>query len=315
MSAAAASGGAVEDDGSAPQCRICFAGEEAGRLFAPCQCRGSIGKVHVGCLNAWRNLSANDQSYVACDQCGYRYNVERAAWASKLESPNLAIALSALLILLLVVVGGVASRLVSTPILAAGCRRAGAQLAAIPGRWGGDWRSVQRTRKWLKRLAKPRPSHEWRAWTSRADEMPDLLGVTGLYAAIAADYARIEAAAAELGGASPLHLEFAFYNAVRFLPPWWRAGGPAWLVSRAWLADALDVMVAGLVLVGFVAFGTHLVSKLRHDFRFNAEHLLVPVMTMFASHGTEVHRSQNPNSDNPKLQTPHPKPYTLNPTP
>ena len=36
------------DDGSgAPLCRICFAGEEAGRLFSPCRCRGSIGKVHV----------------------------------------------------------------------------------------------------------------------------------------------------------------------------------------------------------------------------------------------------------------------------
>lgn len=111
----------VEHDGNAPHmCRICFAGEEAGRLFAPCRCRGSIGKVHVSCLNAWRNMSANQRSYFQCDQCGYRYNVERAQWASKLENPDLAVALSAMLIVLVVVVAGVASRLFSARVLAAG---------------------------------------------------------------------------------------------------------------------------------------------------------------------------------------------------
>ena len=42
-------------------------------------------------------------------------------------------------------------------------------------------------------------------------------------------------------------------------------------------------------MVGFGAFGTHVLRKLRHDFRFNAEHLLFPVATMFASHGGAVH--------------------------
>ena len=65
---------------------------------------------------------------------------------------------------------------------------------------------------------------------------------------------------------------------VRWTPPWWNPAGPLWLVSRAWLADVLDVAVCGLGLGGFGAFGTHVLRKLRHDFRFNAEHLLVPVV-------------------------------------
>ena len=41
-----------DDDDDEPMCRICFGGEEEGakgadRLFAPCQCRGSQGLVHV----------------------------------------------------------------------------------------------------------------------------------------------------------------------------------------------------------------------------------------------------------------------------
>jgi len=31
-------------------------------------------------------------------------------------------------------------------------------------------------------------------------------------------------------------------------------------------------------------------ARLRHDFRLNANHLLVPVLTMFASHGTQALR-------------------------
>lgn len=32
------------------------------------------------------------------------------------------------------------------------------------------------------------------------------------------------------------------------------------------------------------------VRKLRHDFRMNAEHLLIPVLSLFASHGTQALR-------------------------
>jgi hypothetical protein len=45
--------------------------------------------------------------------------------------------------------------------------------------------------------------------------------------------------------ASPLHIEFAFYCFVRWVPPWWSPGGTARLIFHAWEADVLDVAVVG----------------------------------------------------------------------
>ena len=49
--AAEPTGGADADAGGAgvdaPTCRICYAGGEAGRLFTPCLCRGSMAHVHA----------------------------------------------------------------------------------------------------------------------------------------------------------------------------------------------------------------------------------------------------------------------------
>ena len=49
--AAETTGGAGADAGGAgvdaPTCRICYAGGEAGRLFTPCLCRGSMAHVHT----------------------------------------------------------------------------------------------------------------------------------------------------------------------------------------------------------------------------------------------------------------------------
>ncbi|KAL8286760.1 hypothetical protein RQP46_004288 [Phenoliferia psychrophenolica] len=46
-------------------CRICFDGEdeELGRLFSPCQCRGTSRFVHVVCLDRWRTASAGANEY------------------------------------------------------------------------------------------------------------------------------------------------------------------------------------------------------------------------------------------------------------
>ncbi|KAI8067550.1 hypothetical protein BC940DRAFT_301003 [Gongronella butleri] len=52
------------------------------RLIRPCLCKGSMSYVHRGCLNQWRRLSPRSSSYVACDICGYRYNVYRPVYAS-----------------------------------------------------------------------------------------------------------------------------------------------------------------------------------------------------------------------------------------
>lgn len=75
-----------DDDDDELQCRICFAGPEAGRLFRPCRCRGSARYVHVECLNSWRAASVNRHSFTRCEQCGYRYRLQHLAAAQFLKS-------------------------------------------------------------------------------------------------------------------------------------------------------------------------------------------------------------------------------------
>ena len=58
-----ANDGAQTEEEEERVCRICFAGEDAGRLFSPCLCRGSMGLVHVDCLNEWRSMSRNPRSF------------------------------------------------------------------------------------------------------------------------------------------------------------------------------------------------------------------------------------------------------------
>ena len=74
----------------ADTCRICHGGREfeseLGPLFSPCRCRGTVASVHVECLNRWRRMSANPSSYFACDQCGYRYQMDRTRWARWAET-------------------------------------------------------------------------------------------------------------------------------------------------------------------------------------------------------------------------------------
>ena len=86
-------------------CRICFCGEEAGRLLAPCRCRGSVRYVHAACLNEWRAASANPRSFYQCDQCGFRYRTERAPLAAWLQSERVVRAVTMTALLLLVVLG------------------------------------------------------------------------------------------------------------------------------------------------------------------------------------------------------------------
>ena len=58
----------------------------------PNNLRGSMRYVHITCLNEWRTMSSNSNSFYQCDQCGYRYNMMRTEWASWLESSSTATA-------------------------------------------------------------------------------------------------------------------------------------------------------------------------------------------------------------------------------
>ncbi|CAG8744382.1 16979_t:CDS:2, partial [Acaulospora colombiana] len=75
------------------QCRICLAGveeePELGRLIKPCRCKGSIRYVHVKCLNTWRKTgsSLNSNSFWACGQCGFKYNLARTKILGLSTSP------------------------------------------------------------------------------------------------------------------------------------------------------------------------------------------------------------------------------------
>ena len=102
--ASAATAGTAADD-SEPICRICYAGAEAGRLFSPCLCTGTMGHVHVRCLSEWRTQSANPRSFYTCDQCGYAYRTQRTTVAEALQSERFVWAMASLLFVSLVLVG------------------------------------------------------------------------------------------------------------------------------------------------------------------------------------------------------------------
>jgi len=54
------------------ECRNCHdtGGDD---LIAPCACAGSIRYVHRSCLNNWRAVSPNENSFTNCDVCGTKY--------------------------------------------------------------------------------------------------------------------------------------------------------------------------------------------------------------------------------------------------
>ena len=317
-----------DDDDDEPMCRICFGGEEEGakgadRLFAPCQCRGSQGLVHVRCLNQWRARSRNNASYFECNTCHYRYHLERAAWAGRLEDPRVLAATSGCVVLFAVLSVGVVVRLTATRALVP----LFARLAALAERAGVTGATLNA----VANLGTPRPSHGWRDSVRAAYASCSTAGANAtcdfraLRVALREAH-RVVTRSIALVDASPLHLEFAFYRVVEWLPPWWCVGAldgwndhfrarvtvdqlvgesssadvGSWRGRWWWwwsprhcagdVADALDTVVAGLVVLGFAAFGWNLGTRLRGNFRFNFEHLLLPLAMMVSSHGARTAR-------------------------
>lgn len=58
-------------------CRICHGGDglspELGPLISACSCRGTVGRVHVKCLERWLTESGKSR----CELCGTRYATRR----------------------------------------------------------------------------------------------------------------------------------------------------------------------------------------------------------------------------------------------
>eukprot|EP00435_Cladocopium_sp_Y103_P072952 s699_g41.t2 len=67
----AGSSSSAEDDEDELCCRICRQGEEAGKLYCPCRCAGSIKWIHGACLQAW--LKSYERK-PACELCGYPFD-------------------------------------------------------------------------------------------------------------------------------------------------------------------------------------------------------------------------------------------------
>ena len=97
-------------DAPARTCRICMGEDETEeRLFRPCDCRGTAGLVHLGCLNAWR--ATNPHAMRACAVCGFEYRLSRARFAGVLASHEFAQYASLACLVLLVLAVGTADAL------------------------------------------------------------------------------------------------------------------------------------------------------------------------------------------------------------
>ena len=65
-------------------CRICLESTDsedpfaAGRLIAPCQCRGTSAWVHRGCLDRWR-ATQEDRAFSQCTECRFSYEYVQTA--------------------------------------------------------------------------------------------------------------------------------------------------------------------------------------------------------------------------------------------
>ncbi|XP_037283384.2 E3 ubiquitin-protein ligase MARCHF3 [Rhipicephalus microplus] len=58
---------------SGPICRICHEGDHRLPLLSICLCSGTMGLVHLLCLEHWLSTSGSE----ACEICHYHFNVER----------------------------------------------------------------------------------------------------------------------------------------------------------------------------------------------------------------------------------------------
>ena len=54
-------------------CRICQEGDDQEVLVSPCYCAGSLGLLHVSCLQKW--LGASNKTN--CEICSFEFMIER----------------------------------------------------------------------------------------------------------------------------------------------------------------------------------------------------------------------------------------------
>lgn len=58
---------------SASTCRICHEGDCLEGLISPCECTGTVGLVHIRCLETWLSTSNSEQ----CEICKFIFKIHR----------------------------------------------------------------------------------------------------------------------------------------------------------------------------------------------------------------------------------------------
>ncbi|KAK9504648.1 hypothetical protein O3M35_010935 [Rhynocoris fuscipes] len=54
-------------------CRICQTAKSKEALISPCYCKGTLGKVHLSCLERWLNMCGRQH----CEICRYQFQAKR----------------------------------------------------------------------------------------------------------------------------------------------------------------------------------------------------------------------------------------------
>ncbi|XP_034941786.1 E3 ubiquitin-protein ligase MARCH3-like [Chelonus insularis] len=63
-------------------CRICYDNTIRYPIIYPCKCKGTMGAIHLSCLERW--LEESNRS--SCELCGYQFDIERTPRYSALRS-------------------------------------------------------------------------------------------------------------------------------------------------------------------------------------------------------------------------------------
>lgn len=232
-------------------CRICFSGEESGRLFSPCLCRGSIGLIHVDCLNQWRNMSRNPRSYYGCEQCGYQYNLERTRAAVFLEREEPAQVFAVIGICLLTLATALICRFASHAVFS----------------------TLVRAQKFLdaRGALVSRPNLRQQLSTLTMESVSTHRGVL-LYT-------------------SPCYVEVFFYRLVMWIPPWRdlrRTNG--WFHSARVIVvhEYLDLLTGGFFVVALVSFLLSMYKRYQLlGARRMAEYIGPSLAMIFFAHGSK----------------------------
>jgi len=82
----------ASEDTTEIECRNCHELGKVGEdLIAPCRCKGSVKYVHRTCLDTWRSVSHNPESFWKCDVCKFGYQMETRNEISKTASVRFAL--------------------------------------------------------------------------------------------------------------------------------------------------------------------------------------------------------------------------------